>query len=201
MAFRLLAITPSALEPERLLEAARAIARPQVAFQLRRPHDGTRALLSLAERLLALGAPVFINGRLDVALSVGGHLHLPAHGVRLADARRVLPPERLLSVAVHDEAEADAAFGADLALVSPVFAPGSKQLDDRPTLGPGGFVRLAARLACPAFALGGLTPANAARVPQASGVAAISALFSAEDPGAAAADFLSALHPPEASNR
>ena len=200
MAFRVVAITPSERPADEVLDAARAIARPQLAFQLRRPHDGTRALLALGERLLALGAPVFINGRLDVALALGAHLHLPAHGMALADARRLLPAEKLLSVAVHDEAEADAAFGADLALVSPVFSPGSKPTDDRPALGALGFARIASRLACPAFALGGLDAERARALPRVSGVAAISTLFSAKDPADAAARLLAALTPLEQSS-
>ncbi|MFP2933357.1 thiamine phosphate synthase, partial [Pyxidicoccus sp. 3LG] len=117
---------------------------------------GSRQLAALcAER----GNPLFVNGRLDVALLVGAHLHLPAHGPTPEDVRPHLPPGRLVSVAVHDVAEARTAAGADLALVSPVFAPGSKPGDTRATLGPEGFLALAGGAAVPGPGRsGGITP-------------------------------------------
>jgi thiamine-phosphate pyrophosphorylase len=97
-----------------------------------------------------------------------------------------LPEGRLVSVAVHDEQEARRARGADLALVSPVFPPGSKPDDTRPTLGPEGFRKLASALPCPALALGGITPERALLLGGAAGFAVISGVLEAEEPGAAA---------------
>jgi thiamine-phosphate pyrophosphorylase len=90
-----------------------------------------------------------------------------------------------VSVAVHDAEEARRARGADLALVSPVFSPGSKPGDTRPTLGPEGFRALASALPCPALALGGITPESALLLGGAAGFAVISGVLEAEDPGAA----------------
>ena len=67
----------------------------------------------------------------------------------------------LVSVSVHDLAEhaGKRPLGADLALVSPVFAtashPGARGL------GPARAASLAARLPMPSFALGGVTPGTA----------------------------------------
>ena len=142
---------------ERALEAG-----PEVAVQHRHPEAPTRVFLEEARLLAALcqahGRPLFVNGRLDVALLVGAHLHLPASGPTVEDVRPVLPAGRWVSAAVHDAHEAQLARGADLALVSPVYAPGSKPGDTRPPLGPEGFQALAASLSCPALALGGITP-------------------------------------------
>ena len=121
-----------------------------------------------------------------MALLVGAHLHLPAGGLTPEDVRPHLPSGRLVSVAVHDEQEARRARGADLALVSPVFPPGSKPDDTRPTLGPEGFRKLSAALPCPALALGGITPERASLLSGAAGFAVISGVLEAEDPGAAA---------------
>lgn len=195
---RLVVITDWRLPPERLLGAlARALeASPEVAVQHRHPEASGRRFLEEARQLAALcgarGNPLFVNGRLDVALLVGAHLHLPAHGPTPEDVRPHLPPGRLVSVAVHDTGEARAARGADLALVSPVFAPGSKPGDTRDTLGPGGFQALAAALPCPALALGGITPGRAAAVRGAAGFAVISAVLEAEDPAEAARALLAA---------
>jgi thiamine-phosphate pyrophosphorylase len=189
---RLIVITDWRLPRARLLTALeRALeAGPEVAVQHRHPEAPTRTFLEEARLLASLchtrGNPLFINGRLDVALLVGAHLHLPARGLTVEEVRPHLPAGRQVSIAVHDLEEARLARGADLALVSPVHAPGSKPADIRPPLGPQGFQRLAASLPCPALALGGVTPERAARLPGAHGFAVISAVLEAEDPAAVA---------------
>ena len=189
---RLIVITDWRLPRARLLAALeRALeAGPEVAIQHRHPEASARTFLEEARWLAALcharGNPLFVNGRLDVALLAGAHLHLPARSLAVEDVRPHLPSGRLLSVAVHDEEEARLAQGADLALVSPVFAPGSKPGDTRPQLGPSGFQALAAAMSCPALALGGISPERIAQLPGAYGFAVISAVLEAEDPAAAA---------------
>lgn len=174
---------------ERALEAG-----PEVAVQHRHPEAPVRQFLEearlLAELCRARGRALYVNGRLDVALLVGAHLHLPAYGLAVEDVRPHLPEGRRVSVAVHDAEEARRAAGADLALVSPVFSPGSKPGDTRPTLGPAGFLALAARLPCPALALGGMTPERARQVPEAAGYAVISSVLEAADPLEAAREML-----------
>lgn len=184
---RLIVITDWSLPRDVLLAKLDAAlsAGPKVAVQHRHPEAPTRAFLDEARELKALcdrhGSMLFINGRLDVALLLGAHLHVPADGLLPQDARSVLPAGRLISIAVHSVQEAGAARRADLALVSPVFRPLSK-VDYRVPLGPGGFAALASVLPCPAFALGGVTPGNARLVPSAAGFAAIGAVLHSEDP-------------------
>ncbi|RKH01583.1 thiamine phosphate synthase [Corallococcus sp. CA047B] len=195
---RLVVITDWRLPRTRLVSALeRALeAGPDVAVQHRHPEASGHLFLEearlVADLCRARGRALFVNGRLDVALLVGAHLHLPASGPSPRDVRPHLPEGRLISVAVHDASEADAAVGADLALVSPVFAPGSKPGDTRATLGPEGFQALVARLPCPALALGGMTPERARIVPGALGVAVISAVLEADDPREAARALLDA---------
>jgi thiamine-phosphate pyrophosphorylase len=195
----LVVITDWALPRERLLGALEDVCAlgPRVAVQHRGPALPSRRFLEEARVLRALtaarGVPLFVNGRLDVALLVEAHLHLPASGLRAAEARAHLPRGRLLSVAVHDAAEAVEARGADLALVSPVFAPGSKPGDTRAPLGPEGFQALASLLPCPAFALGGMGPRTAGAVAGAAGVAVVSAILQAPRPREAAERVLEAL--------
>lgn len=198
---RLVVITDWRLPRARLLAALeRALeVGPEVAVQHRHPEATARRFLEEARLLAGLCGtrnPLFINGRLDVALLVGAHLHLPAGSLRAEDVREHLPTGRLLSVAVHDEEEAARAEGADLALVSPVFAPGSKPGDTRPTLGPEGYRRLAARLPCPALALGGITVERARQLEGAAGYAVISAVLEAEDPESTARELCGAPLPP-----
>lgn len=187
---RLLVITDGDLD-ERIF-ASPAI-RSVVAVQYRAPTVTDRVFLSTARALKArcdaFAVPFFVNGRVDVALLVGAHLHLPAHGLQPIDARAQLGTGRWLSAAVHDEAEAIAAAGVDLALVSPVFGAGSKPLDQRPVLGVEGFERIARVLSCPAYALGGIDPSTVGGLvgSSAHGVAVVSALQRAADPAAVAA--------------
>lgn len=173
------------------LEAALAAA-PIVAVQHRNPGATAREYFEQGRRLKALcdrlEAPMFVSARLDVALALDAHLHLPAWALHASDVRARLPAGRWLSVAVHNEEEAARARGAaDLALVSPVFDtpshPGSA------CLGPTGFARLARAAGCPSYALGGLTPARLGALPDAAGAAVISAVLHAEDPAAAVRAF------------
>ncbi len=195
---RLVVITDWRLPRARLLGALeRALeAGPGVAVQHRHPDAPARLFLEearlLAELCRARGAPLFVNGRLDVALLVGAHLHLPAGGLTPSDVRPLLPSGRLVSLAVHDAAEARLAEGADLALVSPVYAPGSKPGDTRAPLGPEGFRSLADALPCPALALGGVNPERAATLRGAAGFAVISAVLEAPSPTEAARALLAA---------
>jgi len=194
--FRVVLITDWALDdlPARVARALEA--GPGVAVQHRHPGANDRRFFdearALAQLCRAKAAPLFINRRLDVALALDAHLHLPSSGLRVADVRPHLPG-KWIAVAVHDEAEADAALGADLALVSPVFAPGSKPLDTRTPLGPEGFHRLAKRLPCPAFALGGVGPEALPALAPVSGAAVISSVLGSADPRDACAALLAAV--------
>ena len=148
--------------------------------------------LELQARCDAAGALFFASGRLDVALALGCHLHLPAAALGPAQVRAALPADRLISCSVHDADEARAAAGADLALVSPVWPAGSKPSDSRAPLGIDGFATLARALPCPAFALGGVTPERLAAL-KPRGAAAISSWLTAADPAAATRKLLLAL--------
>jgi thiamine-phosphate pyrophosphorylase len=194
---RLIVITDWRLPAPALLErlAQTLEAGPGIAVQHRQPGAPVRDFVANARAVQnvcrAHDTPLFINGRLDVALALDAHLHLRAGGMTAREARPHLP-KSLLSVACHDAAEAHQAQGADLALVSPVFRPGSKPDDARPPLGAAGFRALSRALPCPAFALGGMTSATVREV-SCQGIAVMSAIWDAADPRAAASALLEAL--------
>jgi thiamine-phosphate pyrophosphorylase len=167
-------------------------AGPGLAVQLRAPAVPLRVVFAHAQRLKALHSTLFVSGRVDLALALDCHLHLPAATLAPAEARAALGPDRLISCAVHDEAEARRAAGADFALVSPVWPAGSKPDDTRAPLNAQGFASLAAALPCPAFALGGVT-ADRLRALRPRGAAAVSGWLDAADPAAAVRNLLSAL--------
>jgi thiamine-phosphate pyrophosphorylase len=168
----------------------------EVAVQHRHPGADDRLFLEQARALAALctrhRAPLFINRRLDIARLVDAHLHLPSSGLEVAAVKAYLPG-RWVSLAVHDASQAQP--GADLALLSPVFPPGSKPHDTRPPLGVAGFKTLAQALTCPAFALGGVTLETAGQLAGAAGVAVVSAVWKAAAPAEAARGLVRALGP------
>lgn len=196
----LIVITDWGLGKDELLGRLRLVASlgPRVAIQHRHPDAPVRAFLDEAKALCELCErehnPLFVNGRLDVALLVGAHLHLPSKTLLPSDVRPHLPQGTLVSAAVHDEAEADESRGADLVLVSPVFKAGSKPDDARPPIGIEGFERLALRASAPAYALGGITPERAQQLPSAQGFAVISSVLRAPDPRLAALQLLARGH-------
>lgn len=172
---------------------------PEVCIQHRDPGAPVRGFLERARWLARLagdtGVQLAINGRLDVALLVDAHLHLPVDAPSAAEVRPHLPPGRWLSAAAHSSGEIRSAAGCDLLLLSPVHAPGSKPGDTRPELGAAGFERLAREAGpTPCFALGGMTAPRLASLACARGAAVQSAILHAPDPGAAARAFLAFGH-------
>ena len=199
---RLIVITDWRIPRPALLQRIQAALSlgPRVALQHRHPEAPIRLVLEEARALADLCRefrnPLFINGRLDVALLVDAHLHLPSRGLVPSDVRPHLPKDRWISISIHNLEEARAAQGADIALISPVFPAGSKVTDDRPPLGLDGFKKLAVAVDCAPFALGGIGPKTAASLRGiAVGYAAISAVLASPDPRRAAAEILASASP------
>ena len=148
----------------------------------------------------AAGALLVVNDRPDVARVAGADgVHVGQDDLEPADVRRLLPGGAIVGVSTHGPAQlaAAAAGGADYVAVGPVFATTTKDRPD-PVVGLE-FVRLARRATPgPLVAIGGITPGNAADVVAAGadGVAVISALLRAPDPGEAFRRMSAALRPP-----
>lgn len=137
---------------------------------------------------------LFVNDRLDVALATAAAgVQLGAGCLEPADARR-LNPAWWIGQSVHSFAEAEAARagGADYFMVGPVYATASHP--GRAPLGLDAVKQIVA-LGLPVVAIGGVTPERAADVRRAGayGVAAIRALWDAEDPAQAARGMLAGL--------
>lgn len=179
-----------------LIARTRAIAAAgPVAIHLRARAIPARQLTALAKRLGSTGAILFINDRADLARLLGAAgLHLPAAGLPVAAARRIAGPDLFVGRSAHapSEARAAAAQGADYVFLGPVWPTASHP--DRPALGVDAVVQ-----AQPArvIAIGGITAERArqARAAGAYGVAAIRALWHADDPGSAARAMLLSLEP------
>jgi thiamine-phosphate pyrophosphorylase len=179
-------------DPDLGRKAAAIAALGPVAALVLRDREGSAAHLAEAgRRFVALAHPpeaaVIVSARADLALALG------ADGVQLglgdlapADAREVLP-RGWVGRSVHSAEEAKAAVdeGADYLVAGHVFATPTHP--DRPAAGLA-LVSACAALGRPVIAIGGVTESNAAECRDAGayGVAAIRALWDAEDPYAAA---------------
>jgi thiamine-phosphate pyrophosphorylase len=194
-------VTDRHLAPRRPLEVvvAAALDGGVNLVQLREKDLSARELWGLATRLRELteGRALFVvNDRLDVALAVGADgVHLAGHSLPASAARSAAGPARLIGVSVHDRGEAELAAlgGADYLLVGTLYPTGSKP--GHPGAGPEMLRVIREAVDAPLLGIGGITAGTARDVLAAGarGVAVVSAIMTAEDPAAAAAELRQAL--------
>ena len=168
------------------------------AVQVREKGRPAAEVLEAALTMVALGSClVLVNDRVDVTLASGAAgVHLPARGLPLEAARRLLPaPDGwLVGVSVHslEEAQAAAAGGADYVTFGHVLPTGSK-----PGLPPRGvqeLARVVREVPIPVLAIGGIDASNVADVLSTgcAGVAVIRSVLQSEDPCRAVAELRAA---------
>ena len=169
--------------------AQAAVAGGATALQLRDKESAGRALVAPARRLVALanpaGVPVVVNDRVDVALAAGADgVHVGEDDLPVADARRLLGPERIVgaSAGTVEEARRAEQEGADYLGVGPVF-PTATKADAGEAIGLDGLRKIVAAVRVPVVGIGGITVENAAQVvlAGAAGVAVVSAVAGADD--------------------
>lgn len=135
-----------------------------------------------------------VNDRVDIALAVDADgVHLGQDDLPVDAARRLLGPEKIIGLTVHDLAEARAAvaMGVDYLGVSPIFTTATKA-DAGPAAGLPLLEQIcAAQFGLPLVAIGGITLTNAPSVISAGAdmVCAISAVVADCDAGAAMRQF------------
>jgi thiamine-phosphate pyrophosphorylase len=171
-----------------------AVAGGVTCVQLREKHCSTREFieqaLAIKHFLEARQVPLIINDRLDVALAVAADgVHLGQGDMPLETARKITGPSMLIGISaesVQDAVEAEIG-GADYLGVSPVYATPTKT-DTATPLGLEGLREIRERVKIPLVGIGGLNKSNAADAIRngADGVAVVSAIVSADDPGTAA---------------
>jgi thiamine-phosphate diphosphorylase len=142
---------------------------------------------------------VVVNDRLDVALAAkAAGVHLPADGLPIAPVRRHAGKKFLVGRSVHSLAEAKQAGkdGADYLFFGPVFATPSKAAFGPPQ-GPDLLRKVAEAVKIPVWAIGGINPGTAAELRglPIAGVAAISFIATAADPGDAVRALRDSLAP------
>jgi thiamine-phosphate pyrophosphorylase len=141
--------------------------------------------------------PLVINDRVDIALACEADgVHLGQEDIPLPYAREILGINRVMgiSVATPEEAEAAEKAGADYVGAGPIFLTLSKK-DTGPLLGLDGLRRIREKIKIPILAIGGISAANVTDVISAGadGVAVISAIAAARNPGQEAANIIEAI--------
>jgi len=165
--------------------------------QYREKRLDTRAMAGEAARLFELcaGRALFlVNDRIDVALAVGADgVHIGQDDMPFAIARRLLGPEKIIGLTVHNIAEAVEAelLGADYVGLSPIYETSTKA-DAGKGCGLETVRAVRGSVSIPIVAIGGLSRANTADVIRAGADAAvaISAVVRAPDVAAETAAFI-----------
>jgi len=185
-----------------LVEAVAAALRGGVDMVQVREKEATDGEVAATVRELlpvvrGAGALILVNDRVAVAVETGADgAHVGPEDLPPEEARRILGPERVLGITTHGLAQARraAAAGADYVGIGPVFPTGTRRGAVR-VIGPEAAGAVAAALALPAFAIGGLTPANARRAVEAgcTRLAVCASILGSPDPEGAARAFLAVL--------
>ena len=181
--------------------ALAAVAGGATMIQLREKDLATRAFIAearaLRDRLAPLGVPLIINDRADVALAVDADgLHVGQDDMPYATARALLGPGKVigLSITALDQLDAGDARAADYLGIGPIFAQATKA-DAAAPLGLDGLSAARRLTDRPLMAIGGIHAGNAGdlRRAGADGLAVVSAIVAADDPGLATREIAAAF--------
>ena len=171
--------------------------------QLREKDLTSRELYELAYDLRKLttqyAARLIINDRVDIALAVEADgVHLGLNSLPIHRARRLLGSSRLIGLSCHNQVNALMAQenGADFITFGPVYYTPSKANYGKP-VGVDNLETVTHLLNIPVFALGGIKKENIPEViaAGATGIALVSAIIAADDPGKTAAELIALLPP------
>jgi len=182
-------VTDSGLSRHGTLQDVREALRAGCRIvQYREKKADTRPMIeeAAAIRDLCTGRAIFlVNDRVDVALAVDADgVHIGQEDMPFDSARRILGPDKIIGLTVHDVAESVVAMriGADYIGVSPIFATGTKK-DAGKACGTAMITAIRERVTLPITAIGGINRENIAEVVRAgaNAVCAISAVVCAED--------------------
>ena len=170
-----------------LSDVGAAVASGVRVVQYRQKQGRTRDLVAEARQLRQLCRHIrfLVNDRVDLALEVGADgVHLGQEDLPFPEARKLLGPDKILGVTVHNVAEALAAqaAGADYLGVSPIFSTATKADAGAPA-GVALLAEIRRRVSLPLVAIGGINKRNLNEVlaAGADSVAVISAVLGASD--------------------
>jgi thiamine-phosphate pyrophosphorylase len=184
---RLVVITDDAEDRRATLadRVAAAVRGGATSVQVRLKSATSREVVEITRAIMSkVSVPVIVNDRADIALAAGAAgVHVGEADLPVAAIRRFVPPDFIVGASLGSDAEVANAKDADYVGIGPVYGSDSKS-DAGSAIGVEGFKRLAALVAHPALAVGGITADRALQitVAGAAGVAVINAIFNADDP-------------------
>lgn len=202
-------LTDDSVADERLVAIVdEAVSAGATVIQLRAKNQPARLQVALAHELARVidgRAAFIINDRLDVALVArlaGARIdgvHLGQDDVSPLGARALLGPDALIGwtadTPAHFAAAAAMPAGTVDYLGTGAIHPTATKPDAPDALGIDGFAAIAATTTLPCVTIGGITVSDVAPLLAAGavGVAVVSAVLGAADPGAATGAFRAAL--------
>ncbi len=170
-------------------------------IQLRDKKCTKRAILDKAKSLRELtrryGVPFIVNDHIDIALAVDADgVHLGQDDLPIAEARRIVGPDKIIGISTHriEEAREAEREGADYIGVGPVFPTTSKEDAVAPV--STSYVReVAAEIRIPFVAIGGIKLHNVMEVLQAGAtrICAISEIVGSRDVTGTCRAFVAAI--------
>ncbi len=170
-------------------------------FQYRNKSGSRKEVYNVSYELAGMvkrsGGVFIVNDHADIAKAVDADgVHLGQEDLPLEYGRKVLGKDKLIGISTHsvEQAREAEAAGADYIGFGPLFPTMTK--DAGPHQGAERLRLLRNAVTLPVLAIGGITPDTLAEAMQAGadGVAVISAVLSAPDPGAAARDLIKRIN-------
>lgn len=175
-----------------------ALAGGMDVIQLRDENLSARALLEVAQKAARLcraaGVPLIVNDHVDIALAADADgVHLGQQDLPLADARRLMSPEKIIGGTASTLAEARQVeqAGADYVGFGHIFETRTKRKGYAPR-GVDVLREVCAAVRIPVVAIGGIGPNRVGAVLRAGArsVAVSSAICAVPDPQAATAELV-----------
>jgi len=178
-----------------------AVAGGVTMIQLREKDASTREFLAVGLKIKKILAgtdvPLIVNDRVDIALALEAEgVHLGNHDMPYEKARKILGEDRIIGFSAESVEDAVHAsrLGVDYIGVSPVYTtPTKPELETG--LGLEGLREIRSVTRLPLVAIGGMNASNCREAIEsgADGVAVVSAVCSATDPGRAARALISEI--------
>lgn len=185
-----LVLDPSVRPDRPLVDVLRKAAALGVRlFQYRDKQASMKAAytqaLALRQAATEVGACLIVNDRCDLALAVQADgVHLGQDDLPIADARRLLGPEKLIGLSTHnpEQVREAAELKPDYIGFGPIFSTATKA-DHDPVVGLEGLRAARTLTTLPMFAIGGITADRVDDIVAAgaNGIAVISAILKAQD--------------------
>ena len=195
-------------EGEKLADVVESVLQNGATFlQIREKDLAEDAFEAEAERLKALcaqhGVPFVVNDSVEIALQCDADgVHVGQSDIKGRDIRAIIGSDKILGISAGTVEEAVAAekAGADYIGVGAVFPTGTKKNATPMTMEL--LKEIVSSVSIPVVAIGGISSENILQLRGSGvdGVAVVSAIFTAEDPGKATADLLKLAKEMVASN-